>query len=366
MKACENYRISFINMASSFRPSLFVNTGFLNQYLSKIQFMHAPLLDGLITWASSLTGYMKNEEIQNLFSSLSPLPMVDIGYLDIPGIPSIRIDNNYSIHLIVSHLVKDHGFKKIAFIGSKSSIPHKNRLSKFKKEMSDFGLSVSDDMIFLADSLDEQDITLKINELVTNHLKNGSLTLDAIVTASDIIAHQTIEELKNHSIFVPDDVAVTGFNNQFSSLTSSTPVTTIDLAYFQRGYEAVELLIDRIMLPKEQAASRTVKSSLIIRQSCGCFEESIIDSQNGEQIPCPALTLYSASELEIRCYLSSSLAKIFKITPEKRISELISAIISDLYDTNVPPPPPPTYKRFYIGSEKNCPFSCMKSLSLPA
>lgn len=338
MKACENYGISFINMASSFRPSLFVNTGFLNQYLSKIQFMHAPLLDGLITWASSLTGYMKNEEIQNLFSSLSPLPMVDIGYLDIPGIPSIRIDNNYSIHLIVSHLVKDHGFKKIAFIGSKSSIPHQNRLSKFKKEMSDFGLSVSDDMIFLADSLDEQDITLKINELVTNHLKNGSLTIDAIVTASDIIAHQTIEELKNHSIFVPDDVAVTGFNNQFSSLTSSTPVTTIDLAYFQRGYEAVELLIDRIMLPKEQAASRTVKSSLIIRQSCGCFEESIIDSQNGEQIPCPALTLYSANELEIRGYLSSSLAKIFKITPEKRISELISAIISDLYDTNVPPP----------------------------
>ncbi len=140
MRAAENYGVNFINMTSAIRPSLFVDTSFFKQYLAKIPFMRAPLLDGLITWASSLTTYMKNEEIQNLFASLSPLPLVDIGYIDIPGVPSIRIDNDYSIHLLVEHFVKTHGFTKIAFFGSKFSLPHQLRLDAYKKRWHPLGL----------------------------------------------------------------------------------------------------------------------------------------------------------------------------------------------------------------------------------
>jgi DNA-binding LacI/PurR family transcriptional regulator len=251
MKACENYGVNFINITSAIRPSLFIDKSFFRQYLAKVQFMHAPLLDGLITWASSLSGYMNNVEIKNLFTSLSPLPMVDIGYLDIPKVPSIRIDNDYSIHLLVEHLAKTHGFKKIAFFGSKFSLPHLLRLESYKKAMSDFGLCVSDDMIFLADSLDEQDIAQQVKTFLTSFgITNSALGTSgdlAILTSSDIIAHTVIEELEKKGIRVPEDVAVTGFNNQFAGLTSSSPITTIDLAYFKRGYEAVELLIDRIL-----------------------------------------------------------------------------------------------------------------------
>lgn len=376
MKAAEHYGLNFINMTSAVRPSLFVDKSFLKQYLSKTAFMHAPLLDGLVTWASSLSGYMKNEEIQRLFSSLSPLPMVDIGYLDIPRVPSIRIDNDYSIHLLVEHLVKVHRFTKIAFFGSRFSLPHQLRLESFKKEMALLGKEVSDDLIFLADSLDEQDVAPQVENLLKAHGTNAGnsgrnpirkLSVDAILTSSDIIAHHIIEELEKHGISVPDDVAMTGFNNQLAGLTASSPITTIDLAYFKRGYEAVEILIDQIMQNEIPRTARndglpirndifqvqngtfspqgdiflpqihTVPTSLVVRQSCGCFEEEILDAQNGEPDFSHAPHNFE-SEIEIRAYLERSIQKVFAAATEGQKSALAEAIISDLFAENVPPP----------------------------
>lgn len=379
MKAAEQYGVNFINITSAIRPSLFVDPNFLSVYLSKTAFMHAPLLDGLITWASSLSSYMKNEEIQSLFSSLSPLPMVDIGYIDIPNVPSIRIDNDYSIHLLVEHLVKCHGFSRIAFFGSRFSLPHQLRLEAFKKEIKQFGLDLPDDWIFLADSLDEQDVaaqvkrfrnmmtattqTVKFGTTGNGHAEFSSASQNkpqAILTSSDIIAHHIIEELEKHGICVPDDIAVTGFNNQLASLTSSSPITTIDLAYFKRGYEAVEILIDRIMekeiskhgdhnnadgQAKAISASHTVPTSLVVRQSCGCFEREILDAQDSESKTKIEFSA-SSSEFEIREYLSEALSRFFPAGSEEAKTALSDALIADMYDKNVPPPR--TYKTIHL------------------
>ena len=343
MKAAEHYGVNFINITSAIRPSLFVDPNFFSSYLSKTAFMRAPLLDGLITWASSLSAYMKNDEIQRLFSSLSPLPMVDIGYIDIPSVPSIRIDNDYSIHILVEHLVKYHGFSRIAFFGSKFSLPHQLRLASFKKEMKSFSLPVSDELIFLTDSLDEQAVAEQTQKFRSKFmLTDAHARPQAILTSSDIIAHHLIEELEKYGIHVPEDIAVTGFNNQLASLTSSTPITTIDLAYFKRGYEAVEILIDQIMereSPHKSPAplTHTVPTSLVIRQSCGCFEAEIFDAQNsqyGSKIDFSE----NSSEVEIRSYLETSLEAVFgSNSPEQRAS-LSQAIFDDIYDTSVPPP----------------------------
>ncbi|MBQ8014529.1 MAG: substrate-binding domain-containing protein [Treponema sp.] len=336
MKACEEYGLNFINLASAIRPSLFIDRSFFKQYLSKTAFMHSPLLDGLITWASSLSSYMPNHEIQSLFSSLSPLPMVDIGYLDIPHIPSIRIDNDYSIHLLVEHLVKVHGFSRIAFFGSRFSLPHQLRLQAFKKEMKSFALPVTDDMIFLADSLDEQDVARQVERFRNKFGMTDSLSRpQAILTSSDIIAHHIIEELEKHGISVPDDIAVTGFNNQLAGLTSSSPITTIDLAYFKRGFEAVEILVDKIM-GLENTGTHTVPTSLVVRQSCGCFESEILDAQNDELDSKEDFS--RKSESEIRRYLEDSIIRHFNNASEKQKSSLAEAILSDIYNTNVPPP----------------------------
>ena len=340
MQATQDYGIHFINMADAVKHSLgehslLSDAYFLPQFKEKTKFMRAPLLDGLITWASSLSIYLNAEEIQALFDSLSPLPMVDIGYLDIEGVPSIRINNEQSMHLILQHLVQDHGFSRIAFLGSRFSKPHATRLQYFKEEMSRLGLPCDD--IFLADSLDAGDVAVQVDALLETHTVPASEGgLQAIVTSSDIIAGHTIEALEKRGISVPDDLAVTGFNNQLIGIMSAVPITTINLAYFDRGYEAVELLIDRIMQPQAAPENRLVETSLVIRQSCGCFENAIIDAMKDEPAGDSASKAHKSfpapdtAQKNSREYLLNVAKYLFPDESEERFQMFADAVTKDL------------------------------------
>ena len=338
MQATQDYGIHFINMADAVKHgaiehSLLSDSYFLSQFKEKTRFMRTPLLDGLVTWASSFSDYLNAEEIQALFRSLSPLPMVDIGYLDIQGVPNIRIDNKQSMHLILHHLTQVHDFSHIAFIGTRVSKPHATRLEYFKEEMNLLGLPC--DAIFLAESLEAGDIAIQVDNLLAYSLQNGRI--QAIVTSSDIIAGHTIEALEKRGISVPDGIAVTGFNNQLVGIMSAVPITTIDLAYFARGYEAVELLIDRIMQPTAVVENRLVKTSLVVRQSCSCFEKAVFDAMHDEPIDFSARGTQNASLMadtmqeNPRSYLTAVAQHLFPDASEEICQHFADAVINDLY-----------------------------------
>ena len=117
-----------------------------------------------------------------------------------------------------------------------------------------------------------------ISKLAAAHKLHEKKEIDCIITPSDLIAADVIEELDKLGISVPRDVAITGFNNQYSGVFARSPVTTMNLEYFKRGYASVELLIDRIMSPETVFETRLVPTSIIVRQSCGCFEQSVVQS----------------------------------------------------------------------------------------
>ena len=240
MKATADYGVHFINMADTVRHSVLEDGSVLPRFVTKMQFMHAPLLNGLITWTSSLADYADEQKIQSLFSELSPLPMVDIGYLAIPHVPSIRTDNAHAMRLIVGHFAEKHGFSRIAFAGLRNSKPHRERAVHFEQSMKELQLPCDDGQIFLFDSLDE---------LASAPFVENDMAFQAIVAANDTVALHLIKAFETQGVAVPDDVAITGYNNQFAGMSALPPLSTIDLACFERGYRAVELLIDRIIYP---------------------------------------------------------------------------------------------------------------------
>lgn len=335
MKAASDYDLNFINFAGAIKYSLFDDIDFISHYLKNFRFMKAPLVDGLVTWTSSLCSFLDKKTIVQTFNALKPLPMVDIGYLDIEGIPCIRIDNNSSIALIMDHLINRHGYKHFVFIGSKISEPHMRRLNAFQNELKKYGISELPDSIYMTKTMDSIDIAMAVNKLCSAYNLKDRSEIDCIITSSDIIAATVIEELDKQNICVPKDVAVTGFNNQYNGITARSPVTTMDLEYFKRGYAAVELLIDRIMAPEEQFKTRLVPTTLLIRQSCGCFEKSIEDA--GEEInTANSMTGTNLSEEEVRNYLFRLTRNIFSGRPEIEIKNLIDAIFDDIYEQKNP------------------------------
>ncbi|WP_191014229.1 substrate-binding domain-containing protein [Treponema zioleckii] len=338
IEAAVDYDINFINMAGAIKYSLFDDINFMNHYMKNFKFMKSPLVDGLVTWASSLCEFLKDDEVVSLFSKLQPLPMVDIGYLDIPGVPSIRIDNDSSILRMMRHLIEEHGYKKFAFIGSKSSLPHLRRLAAFRKALSKYNISEIEDAVYLSDSMESVDIGKIVKKLSTAFDLHEKKELEAIVTSSDVVAATVIDELDKLGISVPADIAVTGFNNQYDGISALSPVTSIDLEYFKRGYAAVELLIDRIMRPDLNFRKFEIPTKIIVRQSCGCFEESISQIsevhkiQNNEELV--DLSQSQESELDIRKKIFLKIKSIFVQESDESIKSLVDAFFTDFFIAN--------------------------------
>ncbi|WP_129788376.1 LacI family DNA-binding transcriptional regulator [Promicromonospora panici] len=75
----------------------------------------------------------------------------------------------------------------------------------------------------------------------------GAAGVDAIVFASDQLARGGCDRLRERGLRVPDDVAVTGYDDwQVMSLASRPPLTTVDMRLERLGQRAAELLIAAI------------------------------------------------------------------------------------------------------------------------
>ena len=335
LKAAADYDLNFINLAGAIKYSFFNDIDFISHYLKTFRFMKTPLLDGLVTWASSLCEFLDEADVEKTFSALKPLPMVDIGYLDIPGVPSIRIDNEYSISLMLTHLITEHHYSKFAFIGCETSAPHADRLRWYRSELAKHGLGELPDSVILTKSMNGVDIADAINHLTQTHNLHDKKEIDCIITPSDLIAASVIEELDKHGISVPKDVAITGFNNQYSGVFARSPVTTMNLEYFKRGYASVELLIDRIMSPQEHFETRVVPTSIVVRQSCGCFEQSVVQSAE-DSSHFAEISFENTSEGDLRDFLFGKVRDIFSHQTEAELQDLVDSIFDDIYEQTNP------------------------------
>ena len=332
MKAASDYDINFINMGAAVKYSLFDDLNFISHYSKNFKFMKAPFLDGIVTWAASLSEFMDHLSIEELFGALSPLPMVDIGHMDIPGATMLKIDSSSSIKIIMDHLINVHHYKKFAFVGTNVSEPQIRRRLNFEHELARNNLPLIDGAVVMMDKkMEAKNIDAAFEQLNSTFDLHDKRQIDAIVTGSDIIAAEGIELLDRHGIQVPKDVAVVGFNNWYESVTSRSPLTTIDLVYFKRGYAAVELLLDKILVPDLNAPTEYFSTELIVRQSCGCIEPSVKQSKIEEKIFNDASAVIE-SENNLRKALFDEAKNIFPAETPESIDNLINAFFSDAYD----------------------------------
>ncbi|HLS92728.1 MAG TPA: LacI family DNA-binding transcriptional regulator [Microbacterium sp.] len=90
---------------------------------------------------------------------------------------------------------------------------------------------------------------------------------DAIVFASDQLARGGADRLRELGIRVPDDVAVTGYDDwQVMSLASRPPLTTVDMRLEELGTRAAELLL-RLVEGDRQEGVELHAPLLIARES---------------------------------------------------------------------------------------------------
>ena len=178
-----------------------------------------------------------------------------------PGI-SIGCDNFQGGYDLTTHLVKN-GHRRFAFIGDAGGHAPEflARYQGYSQALKDAGIDAGDFIRIDANSTEEAGAQA-IRKILHSEQKP-----DAVVCASDLIATGVLQALKETPYRVPQDIAVTGYDNISISAFTTPALTTVQ----QDTRLAGELLVTSLLkaINKQIVSDFLMSAELIIRESCG-------------------------------------------------------------------------------------------------
>ena len=221
-------------------------------------------LDGILLISTTYLYYLENEEEKKLeLESLCNVPIVSIGE-NIDGIPSVTTNCKTGIKTILNYLADVKHCKNIAFM-----TPHPDcediavRKDGYMEFLAERNIPFDESKFFYADFTMEE----AVDALKAKNITKENLNFDALVVCGDDEAFGCIEYLNSQGIKVPEDVLVSGFDNQKKCEFSNPSLTSIDQKLSSQGYEAAKLLYQKICHPKSKIKNVSIDSMPVLRKS---------------------------------------------------------------------------------------------------
>jgi len=223
--------------------------------------------DGLLL-AADLAHALTAEEMLAFARRYSSLPIAAYA-IPVEGITSFIGDNIGGMRAVIRHLVEVHGFRRIAFLqGPRGQVESEQRLQAYREELT------AHDILYDQSLVVEGDFTPESGRLaVRTLLDERGLQFQALAAANDRMAFGALDALQQRGIKVPDDLALTGFDDVREAASMGVPLTTVHQSFYGAGGKVLEALIRR--MDGEQPEPLTVLPvQLVVRWSCGCLPES--------------------------------------------------------------------------------------------
>lgn len=226
--------------------------------------------DGVILMTNTI-GY--SPVVQNIHERVkkSGIPAVSIDN-DVPEFLHIGIDNKAAMRKITEHFVKKHGFTDFSYISGPENNPESaDRLSAFRDVLAENGIAVSEDRIFYGDFRGPSGKSA-VNELISG----GGKMPQVLICANDVMAAYAINALIKAGFRVPEDVAVSGFDNSYFDYKFRMELTTVDRPMYDSGKKACSMLIECIN-GIDHEHSTILEMHPCFTESCGCKKNVLND-----------------------------------------------------------------------------------------
>ena len=231
-------------------------------------------VDGIIVVSSLLSTYCGATGVARLIERFAGATMCSVG-IDLPGVPSLVLDNRPGMEAVVEHLIRDHGCRKIAFLAGTPENPEaKVRFDAYQAVLARHGIAF-DPALTASGYFRTNSAKVAMEEILAR-----GVAFDAVVAANDEMATGVVDVMRKHGRRVPQDIPVTGFDDLMLARLGNPPLTTVAQPFEQVADWAVhaieELKAGRALPSCTQVAARFVR-----RQSCGCgYEAYRRDSQS--------------------------------------------------------------------------------------
>ena len=244
--------------------------------------------DGIIIPSGGLATFIDPKEMMAFRRRYLDIPLADAeNYSNqhdlieiVRPVPAVDSDNHSNqpvlvgtVRYLMDHLIKRHGYRRIAFIrGPKSHEAAQRRYQDYIETLAEYNLPSDPDLVVEPDVgwLDKTEIQhfLDRRDLLRQ------VDFEAVVGANDERAQIMLAELQARGIRVPDDIAVVGIDDQPESRALTPPLTTVRSPLYEIGQKLAETLLAGL---RGKPASKEVilLSKMVVRRSCGCLPTTV-------------------------------------------------------------------------------------------
>ncbi len=226
-------------------------------------------IDVLIVIFSVLGNYATRENMIEFLDQYPKVPIVHIG-VPIPQAHNILIDGTAGLEALISHMIEDHGHRRLAFIrGIAGHEEAEQRYQVYINALEKYNIPFDPDLVTPGDfifSSGQKAVALLMDE--------RGVEFDAIVAANDNMAIGALRELQRRGVKIPQQVAIVGFDDTDDARSTIPPLTTVRQPLYKQGQQAALAAI--ALLAGETVPENTfLPGEMVVRQSCGCMSQTI-------------------------------------------------------------------------------------------
>lgn len=186
----------------------------------------------------------------------------------VDGIPAVRVDNVAPTVALTRHLIERHGYTALAFLGSPQGSPDVGaRWTGFLEAHREIGMQAP--AAPLPSGMTQADGARALDDL----MRRGHLPR-ALVCANDELALGVLTAARIHGLRIPDDLALTGWDNIHMGDLVSPALTTVHQPIAELGGVAARTLL-ALIEGRPVSHDTLLPTTNIYRESCGCPRQAL-------------------------------------------------------------------------------------------
>jgi len=222
--------------------------------------MLANQIEGLIV---SVTKETRNFDHLKIFQR-KEIPIVFFNRVcEDMDVPKVVVDDYDGAFRAVEHLI-EIGKKRIAHLAGPDNLSiSRRRLNGYLAALRKHNIPVDEEIII------PYNLRLDKVKIYINYLLSLPNPPDALFAINDPTAIEALQVIKEKNLRIPEDMAVVGFSNDYTSALIDPSLTTISQPVQKIGETAAELLLQLINneISKNSLLIKTLTTELIIRHS---------------------------------------------------------------------------------------------------
>ncbi|MFW6350809.1 MAG: LacI family DNA-binding transcriptional regulator [Bacteroidota bacterium] len=224
---------------------------------AKLLFNHR--VDGLLVSTSS--GSHSVKYFNPFFQKKIPVVFFDRSPIESQEYNSITIDNTRAGYELTKILLQADAQNLLHITGNTNLLVYQQRLNGFRNALAEFNKPYSPKMVW------ETGLSVEDGEKAAERILRMKTLPDAIFVSNDTCAITIIHHLRKNKIKIPEQIQISGFNNDPFSAFLTPGLTTVKYPGTKMGLETVRTILGLIENKHKKHIHKLLDFELMIRES---------------------------------------------------------------------------------------------------